>query len=350
MKAVAVGDLFIPTDKMKGLFFVEGVREKVDIVETVTFDSKNRDDIRRKIRNIEANGPEAEPPPAHLFEMVQDTDILAVHLCPLSRSLIEHAKSLKVICTARGGTENIDMKAVNGRRIPVINTPHHNANAVAEYVVGLMIAETRNIARSHHALKKGEWREAYGNSAHIPELAGSKIGIVGFGQTGRLVAEKLKSFGVETTVCDPFVDEKTIREAGFRCGDLGTVLTESDIVSIHVRLAENTRGMIGENELRGMKPSAYLINTARAGLVDLGALVRALTEGWIQGAAVDVFEKEPAPADHPLFSLDNVTVTNHRAGDTLNAYWKAPLLLGEQLAKFIAGERPAFLANPHFFR
>jgi D-3-phosphoglycerate dehydrogenase len=349
MKGVAVGDLFIPTDKMTELFKADGVRERVREVETDTFESKNRDDMRQKIRNIEANGPEAEPPPARLLELVKDADILAVHLCPLSRKLIEKAGHLKVICTARGGTENIDMEAVNERKIPVINTPHHNANAVAEYVVGLMIAETRNIARSYHGLRKGEWREHYPNSAHIPELNGSKIGIVGFGQTGRLVAEKLKGFGVEIAVYDPYVDEKAIQKAGCSSADLVTVLSESDIVSIHVRLSENTRGMIGEKELGAMKSSGYLINTARAGLVDLNALVLALTEGRIQGAAVDVYEKEPAPADHPLFSLDNVTVTNHRAGDTLNAYWKAPLLIGEQLAIFLAGGRPAFLANQHLF-
>jgi len=350
MKGIAVGDLFIPTEKMNEIFMVDGVKEKICEVETLTFESKDRDDIRQKIRNIEAHGPEAEPPPVRLFELVKDADILAIHLCPVSRKLIEHADCLKVICTARGGTENIDMEAVNERKIPVINTPHHNANAVAEYVVGLMITETRNIARSYHALRNGEWRELYCNSTHIPELSGSMVGIVGFGQTGRLVAEKLKGFDVGLAVCDPYVDESAIRLSGCRSADLETVLSESDIVSIHVRLSENTRGMIGEKELRTMKPSAYLINTARAGLIDLDALVMALAEGWIQGAAVDVYEREPAPVDHPLFSLDNVTVTTHRAGDTLNAYWKAPQLMGAQLAKHLAGERPAFLANPHILR
>lgn len=349
MKGVAVGDLFIPADKMKDLFTADRVKQNVHEFETVTFESKNRDDIRQKIRNIEANGPEAELPPARLFEVVKDADILAVHLCPVSRKLIEHAASLKVICTARGGTENIDMDAVNERKIPVINTPHHNSNAVAEYVVGLMIAETRNIARSYHALRNGEWLELYNNSAHIPELSGSTVGLLGFGQTGRLVAEKLGSFGVDIEVYDPFVDERVTRDAGCRNADLETLLSKSDIVSIHVRLSEDTRGMIGEKELRTMKPSAYLINTSRAGIIGLDALVLACKEGWIQGAAVDVFEVEPAPVDHPLFSLDNVTVTNHRAGDTLNSYWKAPLLLGEQLAIFLAGGRPAFLANPHLF-
>jgi len=346
MKGVAVGDLFIPTEKMSEIYTADGVKEKVGEVETLTFESKDRDDIRQKIRNIEADGPEAEPPPARLLELIEDADVLAIHLCPISKKLLEWARSLKVICTARGGTENIAMEAVNERRIPVINTPHHNSNAVAEYVIGLMIAESRNIARSHSALKNGTWIELYGNSEHIPELAGSTVGILGFGQTGRLVAKKLCFFGVDIIVHDPFVDDETIEKEGYRAVGFGTLIEESDIVSIHVRLSETTRGMIGEVELRNMKPSSYIINTARAGLVDLDALVRALREGWIAGAAVDVFEKEPAPPDHPLFSLDNVTVTNHRAGDTLNAYWKAPLLMAEQLSMFLKGLKPAFLANP----
>ena len=347
MKGIAVGDLFIPSDKMKDIFLFEGVRERVGEFEVITFESRDRDDIRQKIRNIESNGPEAEPPPKRLPELIKEADILAVHLCPVSGSMLERADHLKAICTARGGTENIDMEAANIRKIPVINTPHHNANAVAEYVIGLIIAETRNIARSYFALRSGEWREIYSNSARIPELSGSRVGILGFGQIGRMVAEKLKNFDVETLVYDPFVEEDVIVAAGFKSADLETILSESDIVSIHVRLSETTRGMIGEKELRAMKKSAYIINTARAGLVDLDALLRALKERWIQGAAVDVYEREPASFDHPLFALDNVTVTNHRAGDTLNAYWKAPQLMGAQLAKFLAGERPSFLANPH---
>ena len=121
---------------------------------------------------------------------------------------------------------------------------------------------------------------------------------------------------------------------------------ESDIVSLHVRPNDNTRGMIGEPQLRMMKPSAYLINTARAGLVDLEAFCRALRERWITGAAVDVYESEPVKLEYPLLALDNVTVTNHRAGETRNSYWVAPLLMGAQSAKLLRGETPEFIANP----
>ncbi|KPJ88134.1 MAG: hypothetical protein AMS17_06500 [Spirochaetes bacterium DG_61] len=346
MKGLAVGDLFIPKERMAELFGNEGVREFVTEILMVEFECKDRDDVRRKIRNMEANGPDSEPAPSDLKRFIGDADILAVHLCPVSRSILERANKLRVVCTARGGVDNIDMAALNERLIPVINTPHHNTNAVTEYVVGLMIAETRNIARSHFALRNGTWRERYPNTEFIPELSGSKIGILGFGQIGRAVAKKLKPFDVEILVYDPYVNKETVQESGYRSVDLGTLLRESDIVSLHVRLTDSTRGMIGEEELRTMKPSSYIINTARAGLIDLNALVRALKENWISGAAIDVYEEEPAPLHHPLFTLDNVTVTNHRAGDTRNAYWNAPVLMGKQLAMLLRGQKPRFVVNP----
>jgi D-3-phosphoglycerate dehydrogenase len=261
------------------------------------------------------------------------------------------APRLKAIATARGGLENIDMKKATELGIAVINTPNHNSQAVAEYTIGLMLAETRNISRSYMALKSAAgWREYYPNTDFIPELNGSTIGLVGFGQTGRLVARRLSSFDVRILVYDPFVDPAALLKAGCTPVGLPELLKESDIVSLHARLTDATKGMIGEKELHMMKSSAYLINTARAGLVDLPAFCRALKERWITGAAVDVFEAEPVTGDHPLFQLDNVTVTNHRAGDTRNSYWVAPILMGAQFAKLLRGGKPDFIANPEVLK
>jgi D-3-phosphoglycerate dehydrogenase len=346
MKGLAVGDLLLPTSKMVNLFSVEGVRELVPEVHTTEFVSTDRNEIRRTWRNVEEHGPEAEPPPSDLPALIRDADILAVHICPLSRSTLEEARSLRIISTARGGVENIDVGAATEMGIAVLNTPNHNAQAVAEYTIGLMLAETRNIARSHRALKNGQWREYYPNTEGIPELNGSTVGIVGFGQNGRLVAQKLGSFDVTILVHDPYVPEEIIRTAGCKPTDLDTLLRESDVVTLHVRLTPRTMGMMGERELRLMKPSAYLVNTARAGLIELDALVRALREKWIIGAAVDVYESEPVWEGYPLLELDNVTCTNHRAGDTRNSYWKAPLIMGGQVAKLLRGEKPDFIVNP----
>jgi D-3-phosphoglycerate dehydrogenase / 2-oxoglutarate reductase len=318
-------------------------------VVSTDFINRDRADIRRTWRVIEEGGPGAEEPPKEMARLIEDVDFLAVHICPVSKEMIERAKNLKVILSARGGLENIDVTAANERKIPVIHTPHHNAQAVAEYAVGLMICETRNIARSNVAIRLNkQWREYYPNTENIPELNGSTVGLLGLGQTGRLVAQKLRSFSLgRLLVFDPYVDDAEIEAVGGVSADLNTVLSESDIVSLHVRLTKETRGMIGASQLKSMKDSAYLINTARAGLVDTDALVTALKKNWIRGAAIDVFDVEPAPMDHPLFGLDNVTVTNHRAGDTRNAYWKSPLLMGEQLAELLAGGKPRYVVNKH---
>lgn len=346
MKGLAIGDLLLPTSILVEVFSAEDVRDVVTEVMKIDFISKNRGDIRRTWRNVEKNGPAAEPPPEELDILIKDADILAIHICPVSENMLKNAENLKIIGTARGGVENIDIKAATERGIAVINTPNHNSQAVAEYTIGLMLAETRNIARSHLALKKGEWQEYYSNTEFIPELNGSTIGIAGFGQNGRLVAEKLQSFDVNILVHDPYVPETIIEGAGCHPVDLETLLKESDIVSLHVRLTSETGGMIGEKELRIMKSSSYIINTARAGLIDLESLKKALEEKWITGAALDVYETEPLASDYPLLALDNITVTNHRAGDTRNSYWKAPLIMGKQISKLLKGEVPDFIVNP----
>ena len=351
MIGLAVGDLLCPTDKMATTFSVEGLRGKISKVWTVDFTNKDRADIRRTWRNVEENGPAAEPAPERLLELIAEAELLAIHICPISAETLRAARRLKAIATARGGLENIDLKAATDLGIPVINTPNHNSQAVAEFTIGLMLAETRNIGRSYLALKSsGAWREYYPNAEFIPELLGSTIGIVGFGQTGRLVARKLQSFEARILVYDPFVDGQTIARAGCTKVELEELLRDSDIVSLHVRLTDKTRGMIAEPQLRMMKPSSYLINTARAALVDLAAFCRALKEHRITGAAVDVYEAEPVKSDHPLFALENITVTNHRAGDTRNSYWAAPLLMGEQLVKLLRGEKPDFLVNPEVLK
>jgi D-3-phosphoglycerate dehydrogenase len=350
MKGLAVGDLLLPTSKMVTLYDVEGVKEHIDTVLSTEFKNKDRADIRTTWRLVEEKGPEGVTPPADLEDLIREVEIAAVHICPVSREMIDRAKNLRIISTARGGIENIDVAAATERGIAVLNTPHHNAEAVAEYTVGLMLAETRNIGRSHHELKNGTWREYYPNTEFIPELNDSTIGIAGYGRNGRLVVQKLKSFATKVLVHDPYVPDEEIESDGCRPVDLHTLLRESDIVSLHVRLTSETRGMINEERLRMMKQNSYLINTARAGLINLQAFHRALSERWITGAAIDVYESEPVSPDYPLIGLDNVTLTSHRAGDTRNSYWKAPLLMGEQVAMLLRGERPEFIVNPEVLK
>ena len=345
MKGLVIGDYLLPTEVLEGFFHGDGIEEFITSYEKTDFVVKTRAEIRNVWRQLELHGPSGVPYPEAMPQMVEDAEVLVVHICPVCREIIQRAKKLKLIVSARGGLENIDREEATKRGIPVIHPPHHNANAVAEYTVGMMLAETRNIARSHLALREGKWQEFYPNSSFIPELAELKVGIVGFGQNGQLVCEKLRSFDTTILVSDPFVADDAIRQAGFIPMKLEELLREADIVSLHVRLTKQTERMIGEGEFALMKPTAYLINTARSGLVDTQALIGALKNKVIQGAAIDVFDTEPLPADSELTRLENLTATNHRAGDTRASYWNAPNLMRKQALKLFRGETPRFVAN-----
>ncbi len=345
MKGVVVGDYLLPTEILERFFHGDGIEQYISSYKKTEFVVKTRADIRNVWRQLEMRGPSGVPYPEDLPTLLHDAEVLVVHICPVGKELMNSAPNLKLIVSGRGGLENIDMEEATRRGIPVIHTPHHNANAVAEYTIGLMLAETRNIARSHLALKQGTWQENYPNSSFIPELAELKIGIIGYGQNGQLVAKKLKSFESNILICDPFVSDEVIKNDGFEPVKLDCLLTEADIISLHVRLTHQTEKMIGENEFKLMKKSSYLINTARSGLIDMNALVQALTSKSIAGAAIDVFDIEPLPADNTYRNIDTLTMTNHRAGDTRASYWNAPNLMRKQAISLFKGEIPRFVAN-----
>jgi D-3-phosphoglycerate dehydrogenase len=175
------------------------------------------------------------------------------------------------------------------------------------------------MARSHCALQSGVWINRQLNPFSCFELAGKTLGLVGFGAVARLVARRLAGFDVRALAYDPLVSDSEVRHGGAEPAPLDELLRQSDVVSLHARLLPETEGLIGRSELALMKPTAYLVNTARAGLIDEGALVEALQQRRIAGAALDVFWREPLPADDPLLGLDNVTLTTHLAGTTLEA-------------------------------
>lgn len=340
-KCVAVGDMFIHEEDFRRAL------EKSSMFQTCRYlswkEDAQRSQARKIIRNIETKGSTAYPPDQALAEEIQDADAVFVHLCPVGRELIEKADHLKYILTCRGGVENIDMEEAKERGIQVINCPSHNAYAVAEYTIGLMLCETRNIARADRAMKNGEWREQYPNSGKIREMRSQTIGLIGFGTIGRLVAERLRGFGSRILIYDPYADPKEAEKKGCISVEREELLREADIVSLHGRIQPGDPPLIGEKELEMMKEDAYLINTARAALVDMNALYQALKDGSIKGAAIDVFPEEPVPADDPLVKMDCVTAANHRGGDTLESYTMAPeavmAQLEDRLKSFEKGEK-----------
>ena len=332
MKLLAIADLFIPQEPMRaGLADLEYKDISLIVRQWSHPDQKA---LQQDNSLIEKTGPEGVPAPLNLTVGAEDAEILVVQFAPVSNEFMARLPNLKLICVLRSGVENIDLAAAKARGISVMNTPGRNARAVAEFTVGLLLAEVRNIARCHAAMKQGVWLKDYPNSQSIPELHKKTVGFVGFGYIGHLVADLLRPFGCEFLVYDPYLHGQP---DDVQPVELDELLKRSDFISMHARLTPESHHMLGDRELRLMKPNAVIVNTARAGLIDQAALVAALWEKRIQGAALDVFDQEPIPPGDPLLTLDNVTLTPHTACDTTDAFYDSPKLCADHIRNWLAG-------------
>jgi D-3-phosphoglycerate dehydrogenase / 2-oxoglutarate reductase len=267
-------------------------------------------------------------------------EILVTHLAPISKSILEQLPDLKFIAVSRGGPVNIDMNAAKARSVIVVNTPGRNASAVAEFTIGAILAETRNITRGHDALRKGEYRgDLYRADIAGRELHEMTIGVIGYGEVGRRVVKFLKAFGCRIQVHDPYVQlTADDLQDGVKQVSFATVVSQSDVLTLHPRVTKETTGMISESILRNMKPDATLINTARGPLLDYDALHRVMAEGHLRGAMLETFAIEPVPPDWPLLQLPNVTLTPHIAGASVHTVRYAASLAAEEVRRYLAGE------------
>ena len=345
MKCVAIGDVFITPEMMKN-----GIEKSKQIefseVEYFYFGLDSRSEMRNIVKIIETGGFETLTLPQGVLQAVRDAEVIMCHLCPITRQLVESAKKLKVVLCNRGGHENIDVDACTENNVAVLLNPSHNANAVAEFTVGLMLNETRNISRSQIAINNNQWRENYPNTlTTIHEMCDMTIGLIGFGSVAKLVYEKLKAFGCRFLIYDPFIAYDEINKNLAQLVSLDYLLKNSDIVSLHARLSRKAI-LIGKDEFKMMKKTAYFINTARSYMVDYYALAEALKSGEIMGAAIDVFDKEPVDPDNPLVGIDNCTLTNHRGGDTINSYSDSPAMMLNACRQYLDGDTPKFWINP----
>lgn len=267
------------------------------------------------IMRIEREGSEKIEPPREMLEHIPDIEILIVHFAPVSSQVIKNGKMLKIIGCTRGGLENINVEIARKRGIAVINAPGRNADAVADLTIGLILALVRKIVSLHSMLRKGVWKSF--NREQLPyDLRGKILGIIGFGHVGREVAERAKAFGMRILAYDPYVERETILRFGVKPIDMDNLLRDSDIVFLHTRLTPETYHLMDEKEFKMMKRTALFINTGRGRLVNEEALVKALEEKWIAGAALDVFEEEPISGKNPLLKFEEVVLTPHIAGST----------------------------------
>jgi D-3-phosphoglycerate dehydrogenase len=243
----------------------------------------------------------------------------------------------------RGGPVNVNVPAAVNRGIIVASTPGRNAVAAAEHAVALTMGALRNLPRLQRTLEQGEWRsDLYAYDECGAELDGSTVGLVGYGAIGQRVARVMLAFGAHVLVADPFID---IAPEGIELVELDDLLRRSDVVSLHARLTDQTRGMIGADQIALMPRGAVLVNTARGGLLDYDATVDALESGQLGAAAFDVFPSEPVPPGSRLLTAPNVVMTPHLAGATRQTAHRAGSIAAEAVAAYLAGKDPVGLVS-----
>ncbi len=250
---------------------------------------------------------------AELAEKIRDADAATIRTAPVPASVIEKAERLKVLSRHGVGYDNIDVAALTRRGIPLAIAADANATAVAEHTLFFMLALAKQALRHDRATREGNWEIR--NRFETVDLMGRRVLVLGYGRIGREVARRCAAFDMRVAVYDPYVQANVIETDGYKSvPDFQAVLPETDVLTVHMPLADESRHLIGAQELAALPSHALVINCARGGIIDEPALYEALTSGGIAGAGIDVFEQEPPPDDHPLFGLDNVILSPHTAG------------------------------------
>jgi D-3-phosphoglycerate dehydrogenase len=257
-------------------------------------------------------------------------------------AVFEAATNLKVVARAGIGLDNVDVEAATRRGVMVVNAPQSNVISAAEQTLALLLAQARNIPQAHAALRAGAWERSRWEGV---ELAGKTIGVIGLGRVGALVAARAAGFGMRVIAYDPYVSAERSKEMGVDAmPSLEALLVQSDFITIHLPRTPETEGLIGAHEMGLMKRGARLVNTARGGIVDEEALAKAIEDGHLGGAALDVFALEPT-IDSPLFSLESVVVTPHLGASTKEAQDKAGTTVAEMVRLALKGEFVPYAVN-----
>jgi len=301
------------------------------------------------IKYITSRGYEARVAPdfseATLIKEIRDAHGFLVRTAEIPASVINAGNVLKVIARHGVGYDNIDMRAATARKIPVCITPRANALSVAEHVLALMLTLAKRIIPFDVATRKNEWDIR--NSYSAFDLDGKTLGILGMGRIGMLVCQKAQAaFNMKILAYDPLVPREAMEQAGAKVVAIPEILKTSDFVTLHVPSMPATKGMIGAEQLKQMKRSAYLINCARGPIVDEAALVKALKDGTIAGAGLDVFDPEPPKADNPLFKLSNVVLSPHSAGLTVECVIRMATHAAQAIIDVLEGRQPEGVINP----
>ena len=280
--------------------------------------------------------------PAQLAEKVVGFDALVVRSqSKVTREVIAAGTSLKIIGRAGVGVDNIDVEAATARGVVVVNSPEGNTISAAEHTMAILLAAARHVPQAHASMRRGEWdRKSFTGS----ELYNKTIGVVGFGRIGREVASRAASFRMRVLAYDPFVSPEFIAEKGGEPFALDELLQRSDFVTLHMPKTAETHNLINAERLAMMKPTAFLVNCARGGIIDEEALYQALSQKKLAGAALDVYVNEPI-GDSPLLTLNNLVTTPHLAASTHEAQERVAIDVAEQVLEVLRGGAPRAAVN-----
>lgn len=276
-----------------------------------------------------------------------DADAAVGAIEPFSKRVIDELDKCQIIAQFSVGHDHVDVGAATERGIIVANVPDYCIDEVSEQALSFILALNRKIFRLDKAARDGKWtRDAMGIVFPLSNIRGQTLGLVGFGRIARALACKAHALGMNIITYDPYIPVDTVQEQGAELVDLSQLLANSDFISVHVPYTQENHHLFGLEQFKDMKPHAYFINTGRGGLVDEAALHTALTEGYIQGAAIDVMEEEPPDSNNPLFGLDNIIITPHTgamSNTSMSELMRRPI---EEVARVFRGQWPNGFVNP----
>jgi D-3-phosphoglycerate dehydrogenase / 2-oxoglutarate reductase len=326
------------TEKIDGVASVSDAEPRILVADPIAADGLDQ------LKLVGAVDVAVGASPEELMNRIAGCDALVVRSeTKVTEALLDAAPRLRVIGRAGVGVDNIDLEAATKRGVLVLNSPSGNTVAAAEHAVALMFALMRNIPQAYVSMREGAWdRKRFVGQ----EMRGKTLGIVGLGKIGSDIARMASAgLGMRVIGYDPLVTEARAEHVGAQLVDLETIIRESDLITVHVPITRETKGLIGLTELRRMKPGARILNVARGGIIDEDALAQAIQEGHIGGAALDVFSEEPLPADHPLRTLDGVVLTPHLGASTEEAQVNVATDVARQIAQYFRGEMPLSPVN-----
>ena len=298
------------------------------------------------LEGIDAEIVEGPTDEAGFIAAARDADAMYAKGIKITKPIIDSLTKCRAIVLGSVGVDSVDVAAATARGIPVTNCPDTFIEEVADHAMALLLAGFRRVIEQDRMVREGRWREGRPALLQIPRLMGQTLGFIAFGHVARAVARRARGFGLRMIAYDPFIEELVMPDYGVVPATLEEVLSQSDFISMHAPATPEAEGMLMEKHFRQMKKTAIFINTGRGPTVQEAGLIKALQEGWIAHAALDVLETEPPGNNNPLLGMNNVTLSPHNASASARFDPARKRHVGRELALVLSGKWPMSCVNP----